>query len=172
MVRFLVAVLVLGLVLPGCASAQTEEPSPFVIVPGTSIGPISLGMPFEAVLKVLGPYQESNVAIPGFPRYIWTKLPKDRLHGRFVVASGTGSVDAVSVLYDSRYATSTGVHIGDSSTSVRLNIGRPAAVTPGFYDAAVWLYPGLALTIGNSNSSQWEDHVSGIGVGRGYTEIF
>lgn len=172
MMRFLVAVFLLGLALPGYAAPQTEEPSLFLIVPGTSIGPISLGMPFEEVLKLLGPYQTRNVAIPGFPRYIWTALPKDRLHGRLVVASGTGAVDAISVLYDSRYTTSTGIHIGDSSTTVRLTMGTPAAVTPGFYDADVWLYPGLALTIGNSNSGQWENHVSGIGVGQGYTEIF
>lgn len=172
MSRFLVAVLLLGLALPGYAAPQTEEANPFLIVPGTSIGPINLGMPFEQVLKLLGPYQTWDVAIPGFPRYIWTELPKDRLHGRLVVASGTGSVDTISVLYDSRYTTATGIHIGDSSTTVTLTIGTPPALAAGFFDAHVWLYPGIALAIGNSQSDQWEDHVSGIGVGRGYAEIF
>jgi len=174
MARVVVLLLVLGLAFPGHAAPASQQSGTFLIVAGTSIGPISLGMSFEEVLKLFGHYGSQNVAIPGFPRYIWTELPDNRLVGRFVVstAGSPASVDAMSVASDGRYMTSTGIHIGDPSASVRSIMGAPAAVQTGFYDADIWLYQGIAFTIGNSNSKQCEGRVCGIGVGRGFAEVF
>lgn len=171
MTRVVLVVLLLGLAVPGYAAPPNQEPDPFLIVAGTSIGSVTVGMPLEQVLTRLGRYDSQSIAIPGFPRYIWTELPAERFTGRFVV-SAAGSVDAVSVSFDTRYGTSTGIHIGDRSTSVTSTLGRPAAVTYGFYDADVWFYPGIAFVIGNSHSKQCQNRVCGIGVGRGFAEIF
>jgi hypothetical protein len=154
----------------GYSAPQSQPASPFFIVPGASIGPVSIGMPLGEVLKLFGDVAP-NIAIPGFPRYMWTQLPDNRLAGLFVV-SGAAAVDAISVSFDTRYMTSAGIHIGDPSTSVRWSMGPPATVTTGLYDADIWFYPGIAFTIGNSKSKQCERHVCGIGVGRGFAEVF
>jgi hypothetical protein len=127
-------------------------------------------MPLQEVLKLFGDVAP-NIAIPGFPRYIWTELPDNRLAGHFVV-SGAASVAAISVSFDARYMTSAGTHIGDPSSSVSLSMGPPAAITTALYDADIWFYPGIAFTIGNSKSKQCERRICGIGVGRGFAEVF
>jgi hypothetical protein len=130
-------------------------------------------MPLDEILKLFGDVASPNIAIPGFPRYIWTELPDRRLAGRFVVSAGfdARSADAISVSFDTRYVTSTGIHIGDPSDSVGRTMGRPAIVT-GFYDADIWFYPGIAFIIGNSKSKQCQGRVCGIGVGRGFAIVF
>lgn len=170
MTRVLLVLVLLGLAVPGYAATPSQEPDPFLIVAGTSIGSVTLDMPLEQVLTRLGRYDSQSIAIPGFPRYVWTELPSERLAGRFVV-SAAESVDAVSVFFDPRYGTSTGIHIGDPSTAVTSILGRPA-VTYGFYDADVWFYPGIAFVIGNSRSKQCANRICGIGVGRGFAEVF
>ena len=174
MVRVMVVLLVLGLALPGHTAPANQGTSSFLIVPGASIGPVNIGMPLQQVLKLLGRNATKNIAIPGVPRYIWTELPDNRLAGRFVVStSGTPeSVNAISVSSDARYVTSTGIRIGDPSATVRWTMGEPASVRVAFFDANIWLYPGIAFLIGNSNSKQCEGHVCGIGVGGGFAEVF
>lgn len=172
MARGMVLLLVLGLALPGYAAPPSQKTCPFLIVPGTSVGPVSVGMPFEEVLKQLGHYASRKITTP--PRYIWTELPNNCLVGRFVVstAGSSGPVLAISVSYDARYMTSTGIHVGDPSGNVRWTIGPPVSVSANFFDADVWLYPGIAFLVGNSNSKQCEGHVCGIGVGQGIREVF
>jgi hypothetical protein len=131
-------------------------------------------MPLDEIGKLFGDVPSPDISIPAFPRYIWTELPDRRLAGRFVVSAGfdARSVDAISVSFDTRYMTSTGVHIGDPSGSVRRTMGQPAAVVTGFWDADIWYYPGIAFIVGNSKSKQCPGRVCGIGVGRGLAEVF
>jgi len=159
---------------PPAYTAPAQQPNPFLIIQGASIGPVSIGMPLDEIQKLFGDVPSPDIAIPSFPRYIWTELPDRRLAGRLVVSAGfdARSVDAISVSFDTRYMTSTGIHIGDPSGSVRWTMGRPAAVVTGFYDADIWFYPGIAFIIGNSKSRQCSGRVCGIGVGRGFAEVF
>ncbi len=146
------------------ASTVSDE---FTIVPGQSIGPIKLGMHIADTLAILGHY--SSKSGEPLPQYTWATQG-----GRLLVSTygNPESVTAVSIMLDYRYVTSTGLHVGDASGRVKELIGVPASIHPGLYDIDIWYYSGIAFAIGRSNIRQCADHVCGIGVGKGFGEVF
>lgn len=129
--RVIVGIFVFAIGLAGQASAQ---PANLIIVPGHSIGDISLGMTQTMVLNRLGlPDEITNYANGEATDVFWTYQQEE---GRALVISWTrkdrqaGGVDFL--LTDSRrFVTSKGVSIGQSRFAQVLDrYGAPDKVSP------------------------------------------
>lgn len=120
--------------LLGFAAPATSQPaSDLLIVPGTGIGPISLGQPISLIIGVLGPPRFTYNPGNGFTAYAWfdnTQGGPGHQAGRGLaaIADSTTLVVEIQAYYDPRYRTSDGLRVGLTPAQVRAKLGEPSRV--------------------------------------------
>jgi hypothetical protein len=107
---------------PPSASSST----PFLIVPGQSIGPVRLGTPLRGEMVRLGPAKGTAKLDDGTTVYRWYEPPSNI--GIGVRTNSNGMVFWVWVLNDARYSTKEGLHVGSSEAEVKAALGIPTRV--------------------------------------------
>src|SRR5262245_52068408 len=111
----LLSVLVLG-----CSSTgDFKVPNDRLIVPGTRIGPVSLGMSDEALFKVGTPDRTREAGNWIVYNYGSMRVFVDQ-RTRKVVSVGTGR--------DSAYRTAGGVKVGSTMRDVQAALGPPSSI--------------------------------------------
>jgi len=107
---------------PASASSST----PFLIVPGQSIGPVRLGTPLTGGMVRLGPAKGTAKLDDGTTVYRWYEPPSNI--GIGVRTNQNGMVFWVWVLNDARYSTKEGLHVGSSEGEIKAALGAPTRV--------------------------------------------
>lgn len=117
-----------SLFLLACAT-ETPRPVPpprpaqpifdFTIVPQVRIGPATLGMSDDDLLRWLGPPSETFSFKDGWFQYTYGRL------GLSVRVSSDGYVRRASTS-DARYAMTNGVRVGSTALEVNVKLGSPA----------------------------------------------
>jgi hypothetical protein len=128
--------------LPSPASVSSD---PFLIWPGQSIGPISLGMQIQEGIARLGPSKGVQELDDGTVMYRWFEPPRNVGIGARV--SPAGVVLRVWVLNDQRYRTKEGeLHIGSTEAEVRAALGNPTRVEVNAQgETKILMYESLGL---------------------------
>lgn len=117
---------------PSTAPSQPQAPStseavvPFLIVPGQSVGPVTLGRPIREELVRFGPAKSMTQLGDGTRMYRWFEPPSNT--GIGVRTNQNGTVLIVWVLNDARYATKEGLHVGSTEAEVLSALGAPTRV--------------------------------------------
>ncbi len=139
--------LILAIMQVACAMVETRhlEISSYLIVPGRSIGPISIGMDNDEVMRILGPPSKVFIMSKGRSlQYIW------RSGGPLILGVEFGEDFAPKVLQvwtkDPRFATKKGIHVGNSTKDVVRILGSPKRMR-GFQA----IYCGLEFVPTESN---------------------
>src|SRR5262245_7807256 len=162
-VRALIAVLLAGLALGGCASTeQAELPQPpaqpvfdRVIVPGQRVGPVALGMQAAQLLQSLGaPVRSSH----DFSDGSWNTFS----NGMAVFVRDSDNRVSMINIESAEFATEHGVGVGSSEIEIRSRMGAP-------YQAAqrplgrVLCYSGMHVILNQ------DGRVQSLGVAKQYT---
>lgn len=109
------------------AAASTALAAPqgeFLVVPGHSMGPITIGMRLEAVEHIFG--QPSKVDPTGSTQWYEWKSPDNHLRS-IAVETLQNTVVLISLAHDPRYRTSQGLGDGTAFSEVRRVLGRPSS---------------------------------------------
>jgi hypothetical protein len=123
MVRSCVFALALLIAVPAAVSAAPG--TPFLVVPGRSLGPVTIGMHLEAVESVLG--KPTKVDPTGRTQWYEWKSPGDRFRS-IAVETLQNTVVLISLAHDPRYRTSEGLGDGTALAEVERTLGRPSSV--------------------------------------------
>jgi hypothetical protein len=107
---------------PPSASSST----PFLIVPGQSIGPVRLGTSLKGYMARLGPAKGTAQLDDGTTVYRWFEPPSNI--GIGVRTNQNGMVLRVWVLNDARYSTKEGLHVGSTEAEIKAALGAPTRV--------------------------------------------
>lgn len=124
------AVLFSSALLTGCASVpplpappNQLPPDDSLIVPGTRIGPVAIGMTSKQVLQAKGTPSNSIFRYTDAAVY-----PYDQNKYSVVVDDATQQVWRVTTFSD-QYQTAEGVGVGSSELEMRANLGNPDSST-------------------------------------------
>jgi hypothetical protein len=141
---FLGALLATGVlsltIVPSALYAQVSDDK--LIVPGKSVGAITLGMSAAEVLQILGDPDRSNdstdPSFPGAKFYAWNPT------GREI----TVAIDRLGVVriiaFGKQFATSDGIAVGVSDLRVRSVLGEPSKLLK-FSENQTYQYRTLGL---------------------------
>jgi len=108
----------------GAPAASAARPGEFLVVPGLSMGPITIGMRLEAVENIFG--DPSKVDPTGQTQWYEWKSPDDHLRS-IAVETLQNTVVLISLAHDPRYRTSQGLGDGTAFMEVRHVLGRPSS---------------------------------------------
>jgi hypothetical protein len=151
--RFVATASILAAV--AAIAAAPFPPDRDLIVPGTRIGPLWVGMTLaqaEAVMKL--PASTFPVANGQDTIETWFATVRNRdgtmsmgrRGGLYVVVDSSGTVRQVGAHYAPRFLTATGLRTGVSEGAVRAALGDPGSVyqRKGYRELA---YPAVGLTL-------------------------
>lgn len=129
MARLCLVMLALSMgVLPASPVAASvpfaATPGDFLVVPGHSMGPITIGMRLEAVENIFG--RPSKVDPTGQTQWYEWKSPDNHLRS-IAVETLQNTVVLISLAHDPRYRTSQGLGDGTAFSEVRRALGRPSS---------------------------------------------
>jgi hypothetical protein len=117
-----------AVVLPAPAAPapapSAAPPGEFLVVPGHSMGPITIGMRLEAVENIFG--RPSKVDRTGQTQWYEWKSPDDHLRS-IAVETLQNTVVLISLAHDPRYRTSQGLGDGTAFSEVQRVLGRPSS---------------------------------------------
>jgi outer membrane protein assembly factor BamE (lipoprotein component of BamABCDE complex) len=102
-----------------------------LIVPGKSVGAVTMGMSPGEVLRILGDPDQSG-KYPTSSWYLWFRHEGNKAYTLQVNLDGSGVI--AFVVQDPRYATSDGVAVGVSELRVKTVLGDPEWRGPLSYD--------------------------------------
>lgn len=122
MMRPWLFVLALILAVPPAFAAP---PGAFLVVPGRSMGPITIGMRLDAAESVLG--RPSKVDPTGRTQWYEWKSPDDHLRS-IAVEVLQNTVVLISLAHDPRYRTNQGLGDGTALPEVERVLGRPSSI--------------------------------------------
>jgi hypothetical protein len=98
------------------------------IVPGQSVGLVSLGTDLQAVVAALGPRTgRSRSSADGTIIHRWFAPPRNV--GLGIHTTKTGAIDRAWILNARGYATKQGLRVGSTEAEVRAALGEPSRVT-------------------------------------------
>ena len=131
-------------------SAPVVVADSFLISPGKSIGPVSLGIPVQSSFAALGPSKGTQKYQDGSVQYRWFEPPLNS--GLGIAATQNDMILRVWVLNDEKYTTREGLHAGSTEAQVRAILGEPtrtvvnaqAKVKTLFYES-IGLWFGIQL---------------------------
>lgn len=171
----LVTLVMASLITLGGAAAATP-PDEFLITPGGGIGPVKLGMPLSGAIARLGsPSSVQTIGthdIETYTNYIWEEMGH-----RFIVqtrASKPNEVFSVWILFDRRYESASGLHVGMAPSTVEYMMG-PATQAFRLAGMTMLVYrpQGIAFLVGDdSRARQWWNVVYGIIVSHEFKVVF
>ena len=117
--------VILAMAAAACpVSAQSPDPH-FLVVPGRSVGPVTLGMTMDNVKAVWGsPTKVERDANSQW--YTWRDSPPRSV----AVEMQSNMVVMISIAHDPRYRTRDGLGDGDSVDRIQRLLGRPSHVRP------------------------------------------
>ena len=116
------------LAAPRARGPRPSHAAPNLIVPGQSVGLVTLGMPVEEVITFLDIPKSTKSEPDGSVRYSWMDSPGD--DGLSVRASHDGLVYEIVAANDARYATREGVRVGSTVDDVIRALGAPSRIEP------------------------------------------
>jgi hypothetical protein len=145
MKTFAVAAVLLTTVFGGIRPAVATTAQERLIVPGRSIGELSLGQGLTSLFTTWGPlYGTEDLSNDKFAGYYW---PLRRVGA--VASRESNKIVALAISLDDAYLTESGIGAGVTLDAVRRTYGREETVNPGpsgellIYDAL-----GMAFTVG------------------------
>jgi len=176
LVKTVVILLAVTLLLVTPVAAAPDQ---FLITPGVGIGPIKLGMPLSEVIARLGsPSRVDTIGTHGtetYTNYVWKEVAH---RPRLIVqtrASKPDKVFSVWMLFDRRYESVSGLHVGMTPTAVENIMGGPATQVIRLLATSILAYTpqGVGFLVGDDRGyAEWDNVVYGIVVSPEFKVVY